>query len=212
MLTGSKAIPALSTLTKRSDSAPGGQDTSFYVFPYPRRHTAVISAALTLPLSQRDALGSLIKQQAPVLCGAASPALSAEGSRLWLQRGGFRGGNGSFKESRGRAKGDVKEKTETERGCLHGCSGPPWEGARLPCGAWRAARLRPPAPGTLAQGGAARERPCHPAGGALVAGVWLRCASPGQLPSCRRWRVLSGVSLSDTPNAWACAQGFAFCF
>lgn len=33
----------------------------------------------------------------------------------------------------GRAKGDVKEKTETEPGCLHGCSGPPSEGASACC-------------------------------------------------------------------------------
>lgn len=47
----------------------------------------------------------------------------------------------------GRAKGDVKEKAETEPGCLHGYSGPPSEGASACCvwPGWGLARGPPPA-------------------------------------------------------------------
>lgn len=183
--------------------------------PYPRRHASDISVALTLPLSQRDVIGPLIRQETPVLCGTALLCSLQTG---WDSGYNITNSGVEMVPSRrgaGRAKGDVKEKTETEPGCLHGCSGPPSEGASACCvgpGVGPASGLLRWALWPRAERPGSGQPPRGWCAGGGGGEVWLRCASPRQLPSCRLWRVLSGVSLPDAPNAWACAQGLAFCF
>lgn len=102
--------------------------------------------------------------------------LTANQLGLWLQRHEFWGGNGSFeersREGEGRCEGENRNRARMFAWLQWTTLG---RSQRLLRGAWRGARLRPPALGALAQGGEARERPATP---------WVVC----------RWRGRGGLA------------------